>query len=191
MRTAALALLLLLSLGGAARAEQKPSQATPQLIHALKDAVNSATSFQDRYTATVWLLDMSTRLAPLVPDAGTRLHLLKLIHREAKHAGLSPYLVLAVIQVESRFNRFAVSPAGAEGLMQVMPFWLKKIGRPNDNLFHAATNLRLGCTILKYYLHQSQGDMIEALEHYNGDDGHDYVYANRVLKALRTRWYAQ
>lgn len=191
MRTRVFLLALLLALPGLVRAEQKPSQATPQLIHALKEAVASSTSFHNRYAATVWLLDMSTRLAPLVPNASTRLHLLKLVHREAERAGVSPNLVLAVIQVESRFKRFAVSSAGAEGLMQVMPFWLKKIGRPNDNLFHAATNLRLGCTILEYYLNQSNGDMIEALERYNGDTGHDLTYANRVLKALRTRWYQQ
>jgi soluble lytic murein transglycosylase-like protein len=191
MRTAALALLVLLSLTGVSRAAQHPSQATPELLRALKNAVNSVPSFKDRYSATVWLMDMSNRLKPFISNAATRMHLLKLVHREASHAGVSPNLVLAVIQVESRFDRFAVSSAGARGLMQVMPFWLTEIGRPHDDLFHAATNLRMGCTILKYYLKRTRGDMIEALERYNGSTGGSLVYANRVLKALRARWYAR
>lgn len=182
--------LLLCVLPGTARAEQKPSQATPALVHALKHAVESSTSFKNKYNATVWLLDMSTRLASQMPDPAQRLHLLKLVHGEAKQAGLSPNLVLAVIQVESGFNRFAVSSAGARGLMQIMPFWLKEIHHPNANLFHEATNLRFGCTILKYYLKRSEGDMVEALQRYNGSYG-STVYSNRVLKALRTKWYAQ
>jgi soluble lytic murein transglycosylase-like protein len=180
--------ILLLSLAGAARATQQPSQATPALLHALKKAVESSTSFPDRYTATVWLLDMSTRLKPLVPNPTARLHILEAVHREALRAELSPELVLAVIQVESDFNRFAISSAGAEGLMQVMPFWLDKIGHAHANLFHVDTNLRIGCTILKYYLGRSKGDIFEALARYNGSYGR-LTYPNRVLKALRTRWY--
>ena len=62
-----------------------------------------------------------------------------------------PELVLAVIDVESNFDRFALSHAGARGLMQVMPFWLDELGRPDDNLFRIDTNLRYGCTILRFY----------------------------------------
>ena len=92
------------------------------------------------------------RLADLVPDPDERIDLLKLIHAEATRAQLPPELVLSLIQVESKFDPYAVSHAGAVGLMQIMPFWLKLIGRPDDSLVHAQTNLRMGCTILKYYL---------------------------------------
>ena len=56
------------------------------------------------------------------------------------------------MRVESGFRKYAVSSAGARGYMQVMPFWVKLIGRPDDNLFNMRTNLRYGCTILRHYL---------------------------------------
>ena len=118
----------------------------------LRAAVEESESFADRFEAEVWLTDMSNRLARRMPDAAERIELLRLIHQEATRAELPPELVLAVIEVESGFDRFAVSVAGARGLMQIMPFWLHEIGRPDDNLMHAQTNLRMGCTILKYYL---------------------------------------
>ena len=96
--------------------------------------------------------------------------------------------MLAVIEVESAFDRFAISHAGALGLMQVMPFWLDEIGRPGDNLFEVQTNLRFGCTILKYYLDMEKGNLINALGRYNGSYGR-MKYPNKVLKALNRRWY--
>ncbi len=72
--------------------------------------------------------------------------------------------------------------------MQIMPFWLKLIGREHDSLVHAQTNLRMGCTILKYYLGKSKGDIREALQRYNGATvGIDY--SDSVLKALTKKWY--
>jgi soluble lytic murein transglycosylase-like protein len=118
------------------------------------------------------------------------LPILRLAHREARRAGLPPELVLAVINVESNFDRFAISNAGAEGLMQVMPFWLDEIGHPDDNLFDIGTNLRLGCTILKLYLKREHGNMHRALARYNGSIG-EHWYPQRVFKALRTTWYSQ
>ena len=52
---------------------------------------------------------------------------------------------------------------------------------------HAQTNLRMGCTILKYYLQKSHGDIREALQRYNGATvGIDY--SDSVLKALTKKW---
>ena len=51
---------------------------------------------------------------------------LRILHSEAARAGVQPELVLAVIQIESAFERFAISSVGAQGYMQVMPFWKKK-----------------------------------------------------------------
>ena len=96
-------------------------------------------------------MDMSQQLAKKIPDPRFRIELLKTVHHEKPRAwGSNSELVLSVIEVESNFNRFAISSAGARGLMQVMPFWLKEIGRPGDSLIHMQTNLRYGCTILKY-----------------------------------------
>ena len=160
----------------------------PELRQLLIKAVNDSNSFKDRFDAEVWLLDMSNRLTRFVPDTEKRLRLLKQIHLEATHANVHPELVLAVIEVESYFDNFAISRAGAQGLMQVMPFWLKEIGRPGDNLFDIRTNLRMGCTILKYYLDKSKGDLVEALQRYNGSLRSNR-YSDKVLDRLNKRWF--
>jgi len=155
----------------------------------LKTAVAAADSFADRYDAEVWLLDMATRLEHFISDPGQRLELLRTLHREASAAGLRPDLVLAVIEVESRFDPFAISRVGAQGLMQVMPFWKDEIGRPDDNLTDLATNLRYGCQILKFYLDLEQGNWMPALARYNGSYGQHW-YPRRVLDAWASRWQA-
>lgn len=164
--------------------------ADPELRRLLARAAAEAESFPDRFEAEVWLLDMSRRLAPKVPDQAFRLELLKAVHAEAARANLAPELVLAVIEVESNFDSFAISHAGARGLMQVMPFWLKEIGRPGDSLFRVHTNLRYGCTILRYYLDKEKGNLWHALARYNGSRGQHW-YPTRVDRALKTRWFKQ
>jgi len=175
---------LLFSLPVQANQPQAPDSALRAL---LMQAITKQDSFKDRFDAEVWLVDMSKRLAPLVPDPEKRVKLLKQIHYEAIRARLRPELVLAVIEVESRFDRFAISRAGAMGLMQVMPFWLKEIGRPNDNLFDVHTNLRLGCTILRYYMDKEKNDLTAALARYNGSL-YSYKYTNRIFRVLDKRW---
>ncbi len=154
----------------------------------LRSAVNEADSFEDEYDAQVWLVDMSHRLRRKVPDDAKRLELLKLVHYEARRANLAPELVLAVIDVESNFDRYAISHAGARGMMQIMPFWLAEIGRPDDNLMHIETNLRFGCTILKYYIEMEKGNLPRALGRYNGSLG-KRKYPNKVLDKLRLKWF--
>lgn len=171
-------------------AGQAQASVDPGLRDALIRAITSTESFENRYAAEVWLMDMSQRLQRKLPDHEYRLDLLRQVHAEAHRAGLQPELVLAVIEVESNFNRWAISSAGARGLMQVMPFWLDEIGRPDDNLFHVGTNLRFGCTILRYYLDMAKGDLTEALARYNGSYGR-HEYPARVYRALDRRWYAQ
>lgn len=171
--------------GGLPRNEQERAE----MRVFLKDAVTKSDSFADRFDAEVWLLDMSTRLAKYMPDPEERLDLLRAIHREAKRAHLKPDLVLALIQVESRFDRFAVSRAGAQGLMQVMPFWKNELGHPQDNLTDNYTNLRYGCQILRFYMEKESGNWRTALARYNGSYGKDW-YPARVMDAWRERWYA-
>jgi soluble lytic murein transglycosylase-like protein len=153
-------------------------------------AINSSDSFTDRFDAEVWLTDMSSRLQSRVEAPDERLTKLRQVHYEARRSGLEPELVLALINVESNFDHYAISSAGARGLMQIMPFWLDEIGRPNDNLFDINTNLRFGCTILNIYLKRENGDMRRALARYNGSVGKGW-YPRRIYKALRTTWYQQ
>lgn len=160
----------------------------PNLVSALRQAVADQTSFADSMDALLWLADMSGRLRHVVADPFYRVSLLKTIHAEATRAGLPPSLVLAVIEVESSFDRFAVSPSGARGLMQVMPFWKKEIGHPRDDLFYPPTNLRYGCTILRYYMEQFGNELAPALAQYNGSLGMQSGYATRVLSAYRAQW---
>jgi len=159
-----------------------------ELRAVLQEAVAQSDSFADRFEAEVWLLDMSGRLHKRMPDPAERLQFLRLVHYEAHRARLPPELVLALIQVESNFDRWAISSVGAQGFMQIMPFWLQEIGRPDDNLFRPEINLRMGCTILRYYLDKERGDLPRALARYNGSLGRT-VYSDKVFHALRTRWY--
>jgi soluble lytic murein transglycosylase-like protein len=159
-----------------------------QLKFLLKKAVEDSTSFEDKYDAEVWLVDMSLRLKRFVKNDKERLTILKYVHQEAFKAKLSPELVLSVIQVESYFNPYAISRVGARGLMQIMPFWLKEIGHSDDNLFEIKTNLRFGCTILRYYLDIEKGNLSRALGRYNGSLG-KYKYPNKVYKAQRKYWF--
>ena len=182
-----LAGLLAACQNGWAATQERPDE---DMRAALHKAINSSDSFADRFDAEVWLTDMSRRLASRVEDPEERLTILKKVHFEARRAGLEPELVLALIHVESNFDRFAISSAGAQGLMQIMPFWLDEIGRPDDNLFDIDTNLRFGCTILNIYLERERGDMRKALARYNGSVGKNW-YPARVYKALRKRWYKQ
>lgn len=188
-RRLAIAVALALSLGQvAAASDDAPVSVDPALRTALIEAMQEDGGFDNRFDAEVWLTDMSTRLASIVEDETYRLRLLRSVHREARRAELPPELVLAVIQVESRFQRYAVSWAGARGLMQVMPFWVEEIGRPQDNLFDLDTNLRYGCTILRHYLDLENGDLSRALARYNGSVG-QYWYPTRVQAALEDRWF--
>jgi soluble lytic murein transglycosylase-like protein len=154
---------------------------------ALSQAVAASPSFVDPSAGRAWLAEMSKRLETAVPDPFYRIELLKTVHQEATRAGLDPELVLSVIHVESHFDRFAISRRGAQGLMQVMPFWKKEIGHPRDNLFHPKTNLRYGCYILKHYLDLERGDLVAALARYNGSSG-EFAYPARVSSVLRTHW---
>lgn len=153
----------------------------------LINSVNQTDSFKDRFDAEVWLLDMASRLQRYVKDPQRRFELLRAIHKAATQADLPPDLVLAVIQIESRFDRFAVSSAGAQGLMQVMPFWKNEIGRPVDNLTDVKTNLRYGCHILQFYLNKEKGNLVKALARYNGSYGKTW-YSELVMVAWQRSW---
>ena len=156
----------------------------------LSKALTEDNGFRDRFDAEVWLVDMQQRLAPLVPDAQERLDLLTQVHQQASRVDLHPELVLAVIEIESHFDRYAVSRAGAQGLMQVMPFWKNELGRPEDNLTDTATNLRYGCHILRFYLDREDQHLSRALAAYNGSSGSER-YPNKVRDAWQTRWRTQ
>jgi soluble lytic murein transglycosylase-like protein len=185
MRKLILSLVLCFQVGSPAWAAADAPD--PALRELLRQAIESSDSFIDRYEAEVWLKLNSDRAARFVPDPEERLEILRAVHYEARRASLSPELVLSVIEIESAFDRFALSIAGAQGLMQVMPFWLKEIGRPQDNLMDVRTNLRMGCTILRYYLELENGEYIPALARYNGSKGRP-DYPRKVMGRWTRVW---
>ncbi len=172
---------------GAQMYEPLAASVRAALYEAVSDSRPQANSFKSPIEAADWLGEMSRRLEKRIPDRDYRIDLLRSIHYEATRAGLDPHMVLGLIQVESAFRKYAVSSVGARGYMQVMPFWLKVIGRPEDNLFDMRTNLRYGCTILRHYLDIEKGDLYRALGRYNGSLGKP-EYPNLVRAAWQNHW---
>lgn len=157
----------------------------------MRRSVNNASParlvFSSREAGQMWLAAMSARLSRFVADARERETILVNVQYEAKRAGLDVQLVLGLIEVESMFRRYAISGVGARGLMQVMPFWVRHIGTSSHNLFDIRTNLRYGCTILRYYIDRERGDITRALARYNGSLGR-LVYPNKIYAAMRRNW---
>lgn len=181
-----IALVALAGFTGTSKAQERPNQAFYDELKALMEAENH---FVDRYDAEVWMKDMSGRLArraPHIPE-DERLKILTLVHRYSNASGVDPQLVLAIMEVESNFDRYALSVANARGLMQIMPFWKDEIGHPEDSLFDMETNIRYGCYILKLYLDMEKSNLTYALGRYNGSRGRA-KYPNKVYAALRNRW---
>jgi len=187
MRDAALpvlALLVLAVLPAAARADR---QMDPELRGVLAEVIQPTDCFEDRYERAVWFATMEPRLSRYVKDSGEREQILHHVHCEAKRVDVPPELVLAVMDVESRFDRYAVSSAGAVGLMQVMPFWPRELGMSNEQLIRIADNVRMGTTILGYYLRKERGNYQRALQRYNGSLGRP-TYSDLVIDRLVARW---
>jgi soluble lytic murein transglycosylase-like protein len=172
---------------GAQQYEPMAADVRAGLAASIADQPAPRHGFSDALEAVEWMTEMSRRLERRIPDFGQRRDLLKTVHYEATRAGLDPQLMLALIQVESNFRKYAVSSTGARGYMQVMPFWIRVIGRSGDNLFNLRTNLRYGCVILKHYLDIEKGNLERALGRYNGSLGKP-EYPNLVLGAMRAAW---
>ena len=177
-----------------------PAHAGSQLEEPLMDSVRSALSSaisneappepeffstEERLLYLRWLGTMSDRLRKRKPEWEVRRDFLQTVWYESRRAGLDVSLVLGLIQVESNFRKFAVSPVGARGYMQVMPFWTRVIGDGDaEKLFHMQTNLRFGCVILRHYLDREQGDLYMTLGRYNGSRGRA-PYPNAVFAAQK------
>jgi soluble lytic murein transglycosylase-like protein len=171
---------------GAARADQ---QRDPELKTLLQKIIGSSDCFADKFESEVWYKTMEPRLVRLVPTHEARVEILDHVYCEARRdpsLQLPPDLVLALIEVESRFDRWAVSPAGAVGLMQVMPFWPRQLGVQNQ-LVQVAPNIRMGCEILRYYLRVENRNWSRALARYNGSVGRN-TYPALVMQRWQRAW---
>jgi len=188
-KSIALLLLIFPALAWAGGQREEPLSASVKAVmqKAVSDTAAPRLMFKSETEAYTWLAEMSRRLEKRIPDREFRMDFLKTVHYEATRAGLDPQLVLGLIQVESGFKKYAVSSVGARGFMQVMPFWVRSIGSPDQNLFHLRVNLRYGCTILRHYLDIEKGDLFRALGRYNGSLG-QAEYPNMVVGAWHNHW---
>ncbi|NJN52856.1 MAG: transglycosylase SLT domain-containing protein [Gammaproteobacteria bacterium] len=165
------------------------ADATPDaaLVDLLARSIADAAQQDDHFDAQVWLMSSDPKLTRYLKDEAERKLVLQTVYQEAIRHDIDADLILAVMQVESAFDRFAISSAGAQGLMQVMPFWRNEIGRPQDNLTDVRTNVRYGSAILAHYLTVSRSDLVDALARYNGSRG-KLNYPELVIRAYRGRW---
>jgi len=164
-------------------------QRDPELRELLQKIIASRDCFADKFESQVWYKAMEPRLAQYVPSHQDRLDILDHVFCEAKRdptLALPPDLVLALIDVESRFDTWAVSPAGAVGLMQVMPFWPRELGVQNQ-LVRIAPNIRMGCEILRFYLRAEHMNWTRALARYNGSLGRN-TYPALVMQRWQRVW---
>jgi soluble lytic murein transglycosylase-like protein len=185
MRRTLLPVLLLAALpAGPALADR---QMDPELRGVLAEVIEPHECFADRYERAVWFAYMEPRLQRYVKSDREREQILHHVHCEARRVDVPPELVLAVMDVESRFDRYAVSSAGAVGLMQVMPFWPHELGMSNEQLIRIGDNVRMGTTILSYYLRKERGNYQRALQRYNGSLGRP-TYSDLVIDRLISRW---
>jgi soluble lytic murein transglycosylase-like protein len=113
----------------------------------------------------------------------------QLIRTNASRVGVDPYLVFLVIEQESRFHAGALSPKGAQGLMQLMPGTARRLGvsRP----FDPGQNIRGGTQYLKELLTMFNGRVDLALASYNAGEGRVLDYGNRVPPFKETREYVK
>jgi soluble lytic murein transglycosylase-like protein len=173
-----------------AAAPRADQQKDPELQAIVAKAITEAECFTDQYDSAVWYTLMEPRLRRVLQNRDERVDILKQVYCETHRSGetrLPPGLVMAVISVESRFDRWAVSSAGAVGLMQVMPFWPEKLGMRRYELVHVAPNIRMGCAILRFYLGYEHNDVRKALARYNGAIGRR-DYPDLVIGQWTSRW---
>jgi soluble lytic murein transglycosylase-like protein len=190
------ALISCLALAGIPDASAAPAtgaaagqQRDPELKELLQQVIESSACFTAKYDAEVWYKTMEPRLVKFLPTHEARLEILDQVYCEAKRdptLQIPPDLVLALMEVESRFDRWAVSSAGAVGLMQVMPFWPGQLGVQNQ-LVKVAPNIRMGCEILRYYLRIEHHDWVRALARYNGSVGRN-TYPALVMDRWQRVW---
>lgn len=102
------------------------------------------------------------------PEVIADAKLLGWVNSYSKKHGLDPRLVYALIEQESRFNPCAVSPKGAQGLMQIMPDTQKLLGLTEP--FNAERNIAAGTQYLRAMLDKFQTEVM-ALAAYNAGPG--------------------
>jgi soluble lytic murein transglycosylase-like protein len=191
LAAALVALGALLAAAPRAEAGAGTAERDPELRAAVQAAISESQCFVDKYDSAVWYKLMEPKLRRFITNPDERVRLLNTLWCEARRdpdTRLPPGLVLAVIHVESGFNRWAVSNSGAVGLMQIMPFWPEQLGMRRRDLVETEPNIRMGCAILRFYLKRERRDVRRALGRYNGSVI-SRAYADSVVTRWTSQWY--
>ncbi|HYL97645.1 MAG TPA: lytic transglycosylase domain-containing protein [Blastocatellia bacterium] len=112
-----------------------------------------------------------------------------LVYEAAAKYKLDPCLIISVMSAESGFNRLAVSPKGAIGLMQLMPATASRFGV--KNIFDARENVLGGSSYLRWLLDRFAGDVRLALAGYNAGEGAVELYGYKIPPFIETQNYVQ
>ncbi len=113
----------------------------------------------------------------------------EIVHDKALQYGLPAELIHAVIEAESAYDRLAVSHAGAEGLMQLMPLTAERLGVTDS--FDAEQNIDGGSRYLRQLLTLFNNDVMLALAAYNAGEGAVMRYGNNVPPFAETQGYVR
>jgi len=112
-----------------------------------------------------------------------------LVEAEATRQGVDPELVHAVIRAESSYRPQALSPAGAGGLMQLMPATARRFGVTDR--WSPAQNIRGGVAYLRFLIERFDGELSLVLAAYNAGEGAVAKYGNRIPPYRETRHYVR
>ena len=134
------------------------------------------------YRKVAW--DRFNENAQKLYDVDKQVPYAEMINRCARDAGINPQVVASIIQAESSFQRRAVSPAGAYGLMQIMPDTWRQVNKElkvcagrhagecsSECYYNADFNIYIGTNYLSQLLKKYQGNMVLALAAYNAGPG--------------------
>lgn len=113
----------------------------------------------------------------------------QLIRVNGARFGVDPYLIFCVIEHESQFKTRALSPKGAQGLMQLMPATARRLGV--RNAFDPAENITGGTRYLKELMGMFGGRMDLVLASYNAGEGAVMKYGRTVPPYRETRNYVK
>jgi hypothetical protein len=146
----------------------RPAKFAPFAIISLFVAFNFTGFFFSPVLAPVVSAAQVERIPEDIPLSGD-CDLDWIIFRAGKKAGVDPRFIHAVIKQESKYNPKAVSPVGAQGLMQIMPATAERFGLKDP--FDPAANVEAGTKYLKWLLKRFDGDVSLALAGYNAGEG--------------------